>query len=62
MNTKRDEFFQEFNVVDRQDLMESEVTKWGRIFGKIKASIFSTYYRDKIACKGKWHLILLDYY
>ena len=61
VDAKREEFLEELDVVDGRDLMDSEVTKWSRISDKIMASGFSMYYRDGMACKGKWHLILPDY-
>ena len=61
VDTKRDEFLEELDAVDGRDLIDSEVTKWSRISDKIMASGFSTHFRDGMACKGKWHLILPDY-
>jgi len=61
VNAKRDEFLEELDAVDGRDLMHSEVTKWTRISGKIMAAGFSSHFQDGTACKGKWHLMLLDY-
>ena len=61
VDAKREEFLEELDTIDRRDLMESEVTKWSRISDKIMAFGFSTHFRDGMACKGKWHLILPDY-
>ena len=61
VDAKREEFLEELDAIDGRDLMDSEVTKWSRISDKIMASGFSTHFRDGMACKGKWHLILPDY-
>ena len=61
VDAKREEFLEELDAIDGRDLMDSEVTKWNRISDKIMASGFSTHFRDGMACKGKWHLILPDY-
>jgi hypothetical protein len=60
VDAKRNEFLEELDAIDGRDLMDSEVTKWNRISEKITASGFSTHFRDGMACKGKWHLILPD--
>jgi hypothetical protein len=61
VDAKRDEFLEELDGIDGRDLINSEVTKWNRISEKIMASGFFTHFRDGIACKDKWHLILPDY-
>ena len=61
VDAKREEFLEELDAIDGRDLMDSEVTKWSRISDKIMSSGFSTHYRDGMACKGKWHLLLPDY-
>ena len=61
VDAKRDEFIEELDCIDGRDLMESEVTKWSRISDKVMGSGFSIHYRDGMACKGKWHLLLPDY-
>ena len=61
VDAKREEFLEELDAIDGRDLMDSEVTKWSRISDKIMSSGFSTHFRDGMACKGKWHLILPDY-
>ena len=61
VDAKRDEYLEELDAIDGCDLMDSEVTKWSRISEKIMSSGFSTHFRDGMACKGKWHLLLPDY-
>ena len=61
VDAKREEFLEELDTIDGRDLMDSEVTKWSRISDKIMSSGFSTHFRDGMAYKGKWHLLLPDY-
>ena len=61
VDAKREEFLEELDCIDGRDLMESEVTKWSRISDKVMASGFSLHFRNGMACKGKWHLLLPDY-
>lgn len=61
VSAKHHEYLQKLDVVNGQDLMEFEVTKWGCISNKVKAFVFSMHYWDKMDCKGKWHFILPYY-
>ena len=41
--------------------MGSDVAKWTGISNMVMAAGCFSHLRDAHACKGKWHLLLLDY-
>ena len=37
VEAKREEYFDELDIIDARDLMEADVSKWGRIVEKVNS-------------------------
>ena len=52
---------QDILVDDARDLINPEMTRWGKIAKKINSTSFAKCRRDGHACKFKWQKLLADY-
>jgi hypothetical protein len=62
VDTKREEYIDELDMIDVRDLMDPDVTKWTRISEKVMATRYSPCFHDHAMCKSKWHLIIPEYH
>ena len=51
----------ELQTDDPRELMNTNITKWERVFPLINAGSSISYYRSLKACKYKWQMLLPDY-
>jgi hypothetical protein len=58
---KREQYFEELDVVNGHDLMNLDASKWVRISHLVMATGQSPCMRDGPACKAKWNQIIPDY-
>ena len=61
VKAKREEYFEELDIIDTRDLMASDVSKWRRIVEKENSAVGREVVQEGSACKHKWQSILLDY-